>query len=562
MKVGIISINIYTKSLNFACPLHTWAFQQFLLKNGIDCTVISYKPNYYDNFNRRHPYDYYKKKYEAKLAKDDTLSDPQIQKQNQDAINYLKEKMELWEPLREEREIRYDKFQHFINENYIRTKKCYDSDLLEVEDPGFDCYICATDVIWKNTPNVGYDRGFFLGSTCMENKKKIAYAASRGIDFAKTPEETEQFFHYLKDFDSISVREKTLKQYIEQNSDIQVPVVLDPVLLHDRTLYEKISVKPPEEHYVLLYYVMEQATETIRQAALYAKAHHQKIIEITDLPVGNGRLSAYPDVDYTHRYAIGVEEWLGYLLYADCIFTNSFHACCFSILFEKQFFAGHRNSEKVSLILDAFELSHRKLVSKGNPVENPPAPIDYDRVRTLLAQKRKESSDFILEAIHQAETAEREVHDYSGQKKKLTYRVQYNSGKVSDAFSSDWNESEGILKKLTSGSLEYIPHAQDKRNDGNSHLAPNQYHLPHHRFIGWRIRIQIDHRWFWIAENGKLLLRKDARSTPSEKLHIFQDEETLPYLPVNHISYMVAEAIWEPIFPLKVLRKLKHLMEK
>ncbi|MCD7814398.1 MAG: polysaccharide pyruvyl transferase family protein, partial [Lachnospiraceae bacterium] len=547
MKIGIISINMYSKGLNFACPLHTWAFQQFLIKNGIDCTVLSYKPNYYEGFNLRHPYEYYKKKYEAKLAKGGTFTDPQEQKQYQDNLNYIKEKMELWQPLQKEREIRCDKFQDFIDRNYIRTRKCYDSDLLEVEDPGFDCYICATDVIWKNTPDFGYDRGFFLGSTCMENKKKIAYAASRGTHFATTEEETEQFFHYLNDFDRISVREKTLQQYIEQNSDLPAPVVLDPVLLHDRGFYEKISVKPPEEHYVLLYYVMEQAKETIRQAALYARAHNQKIIEITDLPVGGGRLAAYPDVDYTLRYAIGIEEWLGYLLHADCIFTNSFHACCFSILFEKPFFAGHRNSEKVALILDAFDLSHRKLKSKGNPVENPPAPIDYDHVRTLLAQKRTESSDFILGAIRQAERTERRPQDYSASKRKLVYRVQYNSGKISDAFSSGWDETEGILKKLPSGSLEYIPYAADKQNDGTSHLAPNQYRLPNHRFVGWRIRIQIDHRWFWIGTNDRLLLRKDAKGAPPEKLHIFQDEEVLPYLPVNRIRYMVAEAFWEPI---------------
>lgn len=44
MNIGIISINMYTKGLNFACPLHTFAFQQFLLRNGIHATVIDYKP--------------------------------------------------------------------------------------------------------------------------------------------------------------------------------------------------------------------------------------------------------------------------------------------------------------------------------------------------------------------------------------------------------------------------------------------------------------------------------------------------------------------------------------
>ena len=45
---------------------------------------------------------------------------------------------------------------------------------------------------------------------------------------------------------------------------------------------------------------------------------------------------------YSQRYScpehdIGIEEWLGYIMYAECIFTNSFHGTCFSILFEKKF---------------------------------------------------------------------------------------------------------------------------------------------------------------------------------------------------------------------------------
>lgn len=56
MKIGIISINMYSKYLNFACPLHTFAFQQFLLKHGFDSTVINYKPIYFFNDESTIPY--------------------------------------------------------------------------------------------------------------------------------------------------------------------------------------------------------------------------------------------------------------------------------------------------------------------------------------------------------------------------------------------------------------------------------------------------------------------------------------------------------------------------
>ena len=69
MKIGIISINMYSKGLNFACPLHTYAFQQFLLKNQIESTILDYKPVYYDNFNLRHPSDYYAERYQTLSAR-------------------------------------------------------------------------------------------------------------------------------------------------------------------------------------------------------------------------------------------------------------------------------------------------------------------------------------------------------------------------------------------------------------------------------------------------------------------------------------------------------------
>ena len=40
MKIGIISINMYSKGLNFAYPLHTWAFQQLLFQHGIDNEIM------------------------------------------------------------------------------------------------------------------------------------------------------------------------------------------------------------------------------------------------------------------------------------------------------------------------------------------------------------------------------------------------------------------------------------------------------------------------------------------------------------------------------------------
>ena len=217
MKIGIISINMFSKGLNFACPLHNFAFQQFLLKNKIDNTIISYTPVYFNDFNLRHPYEYYKKICDNMEKNGKKELDP-------DNWQRFTELRDEYQALYNERERRYDKFQNFIDTNYIKTDKIYDADLLEVEDPGFDCYICCTDVIWKKEPGFGFDRGFFLACSSLENKWKISYAASRGVYHSENEEDEKTFLHYIDDIDAVSVREKFLAEYLRKNISQDVTV--------------------------------------------------------------------------------------------------------------------------------------------------------------------------------------------------------------------------------------------------------------------------------------------------------------------------------------------------
>ena len=181
MKIGIISINAHTKVLNFASPLHSYAFQQFLKMHGYDSVIIDYKPNYYGQYNPRHPLFY-------------QLSHPMKNKKKQRAA--LKKWLKLFIP----RQIRFDKFQRFIDKYYITTDECYNENTLDTNDLGLDCYICATDVIWKCNKKAGFDRGFFLACDSMKGKYKIAYAASRGPVVELEEDKRKTFIEYISQF--------------------------------------------------------------------------------------------------------------------------------------------------------------------------------------------------------------------------------------------------------------------------------------------------------------------------------------------------------------------------
>ena len=391
MKVGIISINAHTKVLNFASPLHAYAFQQFLQMNGIESVIIDYKPNYYGQFNPRHPYFYYRKH-------------PVKNKKKQKAIEHK------WLKLFLARQKRFDKFQHFIDRYYVTTDKCYNHKLLDTEDLGLDCYICATDVIWKCNKNAGFDRGFFLACDSMKGKYKIAYAASRGPVVELDKEKQQLFLEYISEFQHISVREESLGNYIESISDIKVTHVLDPVLLHEKEFYEPIIKRPGRKKgYVLLYVVMESAIPLIELAVAFAEKNGLEVIELSE-NMADAKIPAG-----THHkvvYDIGIEEWLGYMDEAEYIFTNSFHATCFSILFHKQFFVGKRNGDKILSVMEMFGLSGRKVEDCFEGSDCIAKEIDFAPVDVLRREYMQKSSDFILSALEDAEQF------VSGQKKQ------------------------------------------------------------------------------------------------------------------------------------------------
>ncbi len=380
MKIAIVSINAHTKVLNFASPLHSYAFWKFLQDHGIDSVILDYYPAYFKNYDVRHPLFWY------------------IDHPTKDAAKQ-KKRLKKWKTLFYERERRYDRFAEFIDQYYCKTEKAYTAKTIETDDPGFDCYICATDVIWKWEKGVGFDRCYFLAADTFKGKKKIAYAASKGPK-TYSRELEQKFFEYVSDFDYISVRERSLQEYITQHSDLPVTHVLDPVFLQEKEFYQSLAKPSGKKGYVLLYIVMETATDLVKNAAAYAQAHGLELIELSDYPE-NANIPAGTHHDVI--YDIGIEEWLGYLLDADYIFTNSFHACCFSIIFGKQFVAGARSGDKIDSLLELFQLTDRRIPSvDADRIQNLPA-IDYAPVEALLRTYKQSSEDFILNAIHDME---------------------------------------------------------------------------------------------------------------------------------------------------------------
>lgn len=376
----------------------------------------------------------------------------------------------------------------------------------------------------------------------MNNKWKISYAAGRGAIYPTPFCKANQFKRYIEDMDFVSVREQSLCDYINNNTEQTATIVLDPTLLNPAELYSSVSTLPAilkGKDYVLLYHVVEKASDTIQHAVKYACANNLTLVEITDKPLPVGETSEIPNLHSIYLYDVGPEEWLGLFEHSSCVFTNSFHACCFSIIFHKEFFSGIRYSEdKVAHLLNMLGLSDRLLSPTDNPLDK--SPIQYSLVNRKLNSLRKDSSQFILDAINQCiESGPHEIRNHCDWNARSTFTLSYEScidvnRNLSETnqhrFDSVWKNNNYILRSKTLVS-----------NTGDYRFIQCPFKSPDSTFVGYRVRIKMQRHWFWLKQDGSLL---GANLGHYDEAEVFQPEQVMPQIRSNYIYHVIIDCLW------------------
>lgn len=369
MRVGTISLNINAPDFNYGAVLHSWAFQQYLKKQEyVEYTeLIDYTMPILEGQNLKHPV------WQA-------LTGLHLRQ-----LLYHIEHHKMYKS-------RFRKFQEFIKTKLYKSKQKYTQATLNVAQLQYDCVICESDVIWSPGFSGGhFDRSFFLALDSMKNMKRIAYAPSMANGDLNNEQERE-LKQLLKNLDFISCRESYEKTILEHYTEKPVTHVLDPVMLLEQEDYENICAKRMlNDPYLMLYLPVDDNQKLREFAAIYAKTYGLRILEIST------KLNSQRSENMDCIGDAGIEEFLSAIKYADVVFTNSFHAICFSILFNIQFYAFSRAySGKVQDICEVFGLSTR-FFQNDDFLEQP--MIDYKAVNEQLKYMKQKSAKWIQQAM-------------------------------------------------------------------------------------------------------------------------------------------------------------------
>ncbi len=315
-------------------------------------------------------------------------------------IGNIIRKYMLWRPLKsilpvtdEQRRAIGQHTNRFTAEHIRTTQAIYSvKEFAYIKQYQFDAYVVGSDQVWRPAYSPGMS-AFFLSFLGKEDKaKRIAYAASFGVDNCDefSSEQLAKYAPLLQHFDAIGVREDSAVGLCKQYFGAKAEHVIDPTLLLDKEIYCDLVAqgKTPPSNGNMMVYVLDKSPG--KQQIINAVAKERGLTPFTVMPEQDG---IYPPVT----------QWLRGFMDAEYVVTDSFHGVAFSIIFNKPFIAigNHgRGLARFTSILKMFGLEQRLIFSPAElSRELINLPIDFATVNQLKTEKQQIATAFLKQAL-------------------------------------------------------------------------------------------------------------------------------------------------------------------
>lgn len=299
-KVGMVTI--YRK--NYGAFFQAYALQQVLVELGYDPQIIRY--DHYRDFaiwgvplkNIRNPFSFVKRMMVELVRRKEHLERERV-------------------------------FQESVRKHIRESDGYYPSyRALQKAQPQYDIYLVGSDQVLN--PDLASKPAYNVRLLNFVNSGvKASYAASAGVGFLDKKWLSE-IRKALSSFDFISVREESLAESIQQELHLEVQRHIDPTFLLGREEWGRFAQIPScinDKAYIFYYRVLPQ--EALLETA-------SKISQETGLPVfvadGN---DCFEHMLRPDGY-LSPEEWMGALINAAYVVTNSFHGTALSVRLNKK----------------------------------------------------------------------------------------------------------------------------------------------------------------------------------------------------------------------------------
>lgn len=366
-----IAILTFQNALNYGALLQAYALQQKLLSIGMQADILNYD-------NKVFHLQY--------IVNESFRLCPNIKRKIKLGAKWIFKPQKMFRNKRKK-----DGLCDFIKHKLVLSEYCDRNTIADVCRQ-YKKIIVGSDQVW----NLRWSHGdtTYLLDFIQDNAKKYTYAASFGKEsFSKN--ELEVYAKYLPQFKSLLIREKTGKLFLKDKLGLESSVVLDPTLLLEKSNWIDFSKgirldSRIKRKYILIYLIGPQI-QMVDLAQKYALDNELDIVTLSGL---NDNMSSINVEDSL------LEEFVNYIVHAECIFTTSFHGLAFAINLNKAFYyelsqESGNNSCRLSDLATELGVSNREV--KNCVLSD--FPIKWEEVNKKLKFLRQLSIDHLQKLV-------------------------------------------------------------------------------------------------------------------------------------------------------------------
>ena len=370
MKIGILTLPLHS---NYGGILQAYALQKYLLNEGHEVKLLDKSPYVKEPNILRLPYVLFIRFIKKFILRKDVI--------------FLTERY-------------YNTTYDIVNKELTRFIHQYINrvevdNLSSLKSTDFEALIVGSDQIWRPSYYPNIEDAYFKFAENW-NVKRISYAPSFGKDSWEYSDlQSNNCKKLISKFDFVSVREDSAAILCEKFLGISAVHVLDPTMLlsaeHYRDLFRTSSSEKSKGD--LLNYILD-SSEDISDFIENLSAD----LNLTPFRVNSVSESLFASLE--ERTKPSIEVWLRGFDESKFIVTDSFHACVFSIIFNKPFIVianKERGYARFSSLLKQFDLEDRIMYESleyNSIIKN---QIDWDIVNNKLETLSRKSKDFLLE---------------------------------------------------------------------------------------------------------------------------------------------------------------------
>ncbi|MBW3082605.1 polysaccharide pyruvyl transferase family protein [Bifidobacterium phasiani] len=253
------------------------------------------------------------------------------------------------------------------------------------------CGIAGSDQIWspthlKNNPK---DKELFFLSFLPESQR-YSYAPSFGVSSVPA-DMANEYQQALTRFVNLSTREQVGQNIIHQITGLSAVIMPDPTFLLSRTEWQTVYPhdKSPctSKKYVLKYFLSEHNKTLHDSIQTFASSIYIDVISVAGNHISKD------------DYLVSPDEFVALIRNATYVFTDSFHAAVFSIIFNIPFIVFQRIDVKqisrIKTLLDTYALPQSLITDDNSQYESIFQSEDFSSANKIMLEERERGREYI-----------------------------------------------------------------------------------------------------------------------------------------------------------------------